>query len=75
MIRFRDFVNAIDSKSIRFIIINDPSKSYVVYEKVSSARSSEYMKRYIDRFAVSYAEDGNTIWADIEVRLTVEKQL
>lgn len=75
MIKFSSFVNAIDSKSIRFIIINDPSKPYVVYQKVGQARSSEYTNRYIDRFAVSYAEDGNTICADIEVRLYDKKQL
>lgn len=30
MIRFKDFVNAIDSKSVRFLIIDEPSKSYVI---------------------------------------------
>lgn len=73
MIRFKDFVNALDSKSVRFLIIDEPSKSYVICQKVSQARSNkcEYANRYIDRFEVSFVEDenGNTICADIKVRL------
>lgn len=73
MIRFKDFVNAIDSKSVRFLIIDEPSKSYVICQKVSQARSNkcEYANRYIDHFEVSFVEDenGNTICADIKVKL------
>lgn len=73
MIKFRDFVNALDSKSVRFLIIDEPNKSYVICQKVSQARSNkcEYANRYIDRFEVSFVEDGNgnTIGADIKVRL------
>lgn len=73
MIKFRNFVNALDSKSVRFLMIDEPSKSYVVCQKVSQARSDkcEYANRYIDRFEISFVEDenGNTICADIKVRL------
>lgn len=73
MIRFKDFVNALDSKSVRFLMIDEPNKSYVVCQKVSQARSNkcEYANRYIDRFELSFVEDenGNTICADIKVIL------
>lgn len=73
MIKFRDFVNALDSKSVRFLMIDEPNKSYVVCQKVSQTRSykCEYANRYIDRFELSFVEDenGNTICADIKVIL------
>lgn len=71
MIKFRDFVKALDSKSVRFLIIDEPSKSYVVCQKVSQARSDkcEYANRYIDRFELSFVEDKNTICVDIKVKL------
>lgn len=77
MIKFRDFVKALDSKSVRFLIIDEPSKSYVIYQKISQATSNkcEYANRYIDHFEVIFVEDGNTVCADIKVRLREQLQI
>ena len=77
MIRFKDFIDMLDSENIYYIVVKDfnSDDTPVLWLDIDKAKSykCEYANRYIKNFEVDPILIGNTIKMNITVELIGEE--